>query len=279
MNRDRGVPRRAAPAGLILTGLVFVVIVTSALAGILGSQSWITHASKRRQPTLVKDSLPKPVPPAFVPSNPRPLSERAPGSHWAPVQHSVAARRAPSSSASVVTRLTTKTPEGTANIVSVIGTRWATNGGLWVHVSLPVLPNGTTGWIPRRAVGGYGFVATHLVVDRERFQMILYRGHRAIFQADIGIGKPWSPTPAGTFYIRDKVTDFDNPFYGPVAFGTSARSNTLTDWPGGGFIGIHGTNEPGLLPGEISHGCIRLTNHNIIKLARLMPVGTPVSIR
>ncbi len=52
---------------------------------------------------------------------------------------------------------------------------------------------------------------------------------------------------------------FDAPVYGPLAFGTSARSAVLTDWPGGGFIGIHGTNEPELLPGRVSHGCVRLT--------------------
>ena len=67
-------------------------------------------------------------------------------------------------------------------------------------------------------------------------------------------------------------------FYGPLAFGTSARSETLTDWPGGGFIGIHGTNRPGILPGRVSHGCVRVPNANIIKLARLMPVGTPLTI-
>jgi lipoprotein-anchoring transpeptidase ErfK/SrfK len=67
-------------------------------------------------------------------------------------------------------------------------------------------------------------------------------------------------------------------FYGPVAFGTNARSPVLTDWPGGGFIGIHGTDEPQVIPGRISHGCIRLRNSDILKLARLMPVGTRVVV-
>ena len=62
-------------------------------------------------------------------------------------------------------------------------------------------------------------------------------------------------------------------------FGISARSAVLTDWPGGGFVGIHGTNEPYLIPGHISHGCIRLRNPAILALARLMRVGSPVTIR
>ena len=44
-------------------------------------------------------------------------------------------------------------------------------------------------------------------------------------------------------------------------------------------MGIHGTNEPELIPGRISHGCIRLRNADILRLARLLPVGTPLEIR
>jgi lipoprotein-anchoring transpeptidase ErfK/SrfK len=75
------------------------------------------------------------------------------------------------------------------------------------------------------------------------------------------------------------LTRYASPFYGPIAFGTSAQSRTLTDWPAGGFVGIHGTNEPGLIPGRPSHGCIRLRNPDIVRLARLLPIGTPLEIR
>jgi len=68
------------------------------------------------------------------------------------------------------------------------------------------------------------------------------------------------------------------PTYGPLAFGTSARSATLTDWPAGGFVGIHGTNQPSLIPGRISHGCIRLRNADILRLDRLMSPETPLWI-
>jgi lipoprotein-anchoring transpeptidase ErfK/SrfK len=43
-------------------------------------------------------------------------------------------------------------------------------------------------------------------------------------------------------------------------------------------VGIHGTNEPQLVPGRPSHGCIRMHNKDILRLARLMPVGTPLRI-
>jgi lipoprotein-anchoring transpeptidase ErfK/SrfK len=70
----------------------------------------------------------------------------------------------------------------------------------------------------------------------------------------------------------------DGSFYGPVAFGTSAYS-PVSDRPGGGVVGIHGTDRPELIPGRPSHGCVRLRNGDVKRLARLMPVGTPVRVR
>jgi lipoprotein-anchoring transpeptidase ErfK/SrfK len=147
-----------------------------------------------------------------------------------------------------------------------------------VHVRLPILPNNTTGWVPRSALGGYRFVRTHLVVDLHSLEATLYRGRRVVFHAPVGVGAGTTSTPVGAFYIRDRLTRYASPFYGPIAFGTSARSPVLTDWPAGGYIGIHGTNHPELIPGKISHGCIRLRNADIRRLARLMTVGTPVTI-
>ena len=85
--------------------------------------------------------------------------------------------------------------------------------------------------------------------------------------------------PRGRFYVRNKLVRYRSPFYGALAFGTSARSAVLTDWPGGGFVGIHGTNRPEMIPGRVSHGCIRMRNRDIERLGRLMPVGTPIIIR
>jgi lipoprotein-anchoring transpeptidase ErfK/SrfK len=122
-------------------------------------------------------------------------------------------------------------------------------------------------------------VNTHLVVSRARLRATLSRAGKIVFSAPVGIGTDASPTPAGEFNVRSKLTRYASPFYGPIAFGTTARSDVLTDWPGGGFVGIHGTNEPQLLPGRVSHGCIRLRNRDILRLAQLMPVGTPITIR
>jgi lipoprotein-anchoring transpeptidase ErfK/SrfK len=211
-------------------------------------------------------------------TRPRTLSNRDGVSWYAAVLRPVAAHARPSFSSPIVGRLETRTPEGTTNVVLLLA-RVDLAGSLWLKVRLPVLPNNTTGWLPRSALGGYNPVRTHLVVDTERLRATLYRNGRPIFAAPVGVGKPETPTPHGQFYIRNELTKYANAFYGPVAFGTSARSAVLTDWPAGGYIGIHGTNEPGLIPGRVSHGCIRLRNPDILTLARLMPPGTPLTIR
>ena len=135
-----------------------------------------------------------------------------------------------------------------------------------MRVRLAILPNSATGWVPQDALGAFHPVRTRLVIDRRAFRAVLWRGGHVVFRARVGIGEPRWPTPRGEFYVREKLTDFGDPFYGPVAFGTSARSPILTDWPGGGVVGIHGTDRPELIPGRISHGCIRMRNADVRRL-------------
>ena len=198
-------------------------------------------------------------------------------SRYMAVLQPTVARAAPSASARVVARVSTRTPEGTTNVVLALS-RVERGGRLWIKARLPVLPNNTTGWIRRDSLGGYNAVNTHLVISTKRYTATLYRLGKPVFNARIGIGESRWPTPTGRFYIRNKLTRYSSPAYGPIAFGTSARSAVLTDWPAGGFIGIHGTNQPGLIPGRISHGCIRLRNADIVRLAQLMSPGTPLTI-
>ena len=190
----------------------------------------------------------------------------------------VAARAEPSRRSRVVARLRALTPEHVPHVVYLLGGMIDRQGRYWLRVRLPILPNGSSGWIPREAVGSFTSLDTHLIIDRGRFRATLYRRGRVVFQSYVGVGLPQWPTPAGRFYIRERLTGFTDPIYGALAFGTNARSAVLTDWPGGGFVGIHGTNQPEILPGQVSHGCIRLRNPDIRRLSRLMPVGTPVTI-
>jgi L,D-transpeptidase catalytic domain len=191
----------------------------------------------------------------------------------------VAALARPDPRARVVARLPAATPELVPHVVYLLGGKIDRKGRYWLRVQLPKLPNGSSGWIPRGAVGPFRQVDTHLVIDRAHLRATLYKRGKVAFESIVGVGQPRWPTPAGRFYVRERLTGFSDPIYGALAFGTNARSAVLTDWPGGGFIGVHGTNQPEILPGRVSHGCVRLPNSSIRRLDRLIRVGTPVTIK
>lgn len=207
------------------------------------------------------------------------LSSLVGRSQSAALLRGVEALARPSEDARVITRLKALTPEHVPHVLYLASGRIDRSGRYWLRVPLPVLPNGTMGWIPRDAVGEFAAVDTHLVIERAKFRATLYKRGRRVFRTIVGVGQSKWPTPAGRFYIRERLTGFTDPIYGSLAFGTNGRSAVLTDWPGGGFIGIHGTNQPQILPGRVSHGCVRLRNPAIRRLDRLMRVGTPVTIR
>lgn len=233
--------------------------------------------TSRSAATVARPSVdPLPAPPELGLAIPEPtlLSAREGVSLWAPVLTSVTVRSVPSPGAPRVGLLAATTPEETENIVHVTGNGRRAGETLWV----PIRGAALTGWVPRRSLGGYETVDTRLRVDTRALTATLLRGDEVLFRAPVGVGTAEAPTPTGDFFVRNVLTRYRSPAYGPVAFGTSAQSETLTDWPAGGFVGIHGTDRPELLPGRVSHGCIRLRNDDIVALARLMPIGTPVTI-
>jgi lipoprotein-anchoring transpeptidase ErfK/SrfK len=266
--------------GALLAAGAAAAAALAATAGAGAGSGANDHAPPRAsvRATASARGLPAPVRPAFTPGRPERLHGVRFVSRWAPVVRTTTALARPERGAPAVTEVETRTPEDTANVVLVIGSRVDAAGRLWVHARLATLPNGRTGWLPRSALGGYGTVDTELRVDTARLTATLLVRGRAVLRAPVGIGQRRWPTPRGRFYVRDELTKFAGATYGPLAFGTSARSAVLTDWPAGGFVGIHGTDRPDLIPGRVSHGCIRMRNADILRLARLMPVGTPLTV-
>ena len=267
--RRRGIALVALAAGGLAT------VATTSNAVVTGGAAPRPQAAAPL-PAAARSALSVPDPAAM----PRPRAHTA---AWAPVRRRVVARAAPGGER--VATVAARTPERTTNILEVIGRRRDAAGRMWARVRLAVLPNGTTGWVPRSALGAITTVRTHLVVDLGALGRRPGRacahdgGDRVLLRAPVGVGRPGAATPTGRFIVRNRLTTLDSPAYGPVAFGTSARSADLTDWPAGGYIGIHGTDRPELLPGRVSHGCIRLRNGDVTRLAQLMPVGTPVTVR
>jgi lipoprotein-anchoring transpeptidase ErfK/SrfK len=164
---------------------------------------------------------------------------------------------------------------GTQRAFLVRGTR-----GNWVHVYLPTRPNGSLGWVRARAVKMYSN-RYRIVVRLRAHRLQLWRKRHLIATYPVATGTRSTPTPRGLYYIVELLQP-SNPggSYGPYSFGLSAHSNVLQTFAGGdGRVGLHGTNEPGLIGSSVSHGCIRLRNAAVRRLAQMLPLGTPVLVR
>lgn len=207
------------------------------------------------------------------------LSNERTFTRWAYAAQSLPIRESPKPNAWPVGLLSLTTEDQLPEVYPLLRSWTDATGQAWLQVRVPMRPKARTGWAAGSAFGREHLVRTQLVVDRGRLRATLYLARRKIWRSPIGVGKASTPTPGGRFWIRERIrsTDRNGP-YGPWAFGTSAYSR-LSDWPGGGVIGIHGTDQPNLIPGRPSHGCIRVPNPGMRRLARLMPIGTPVWIR
>jgi lipoprotein-anchoring transpeptidase ErfK/SrfK len=110
---------------------------------------------------------------------------------------------------------------------------------------------------------------------------MVFEGRALIRRERVAVGTGGTPTPTGRFYITMVVkwSDPSGP-YGPYALGLSAWSEVLDSFAGGdGQIAIHGTSDPSSIGQPASNGCVRLSNPSISRLARILPAGTPVTIR
>ena len=162
--------------------------------------------------------------------------------------------------------------------VLAVGMRDGADGVPWYRISLPGRPNGGRGWVRG------DLVELHPVANR----IVVHRGSRTLevrriedgallLRARIAIGRPSAKTPLGhDFYVRFRFIP-SNSFLGIFAFETSAYA-PLSDWPGDGVVGIHGTSAPSSIGHAVSHGCIRLFNRDVAKLKYLAPVGTPIDV-
>ena len=202
------------------------------------------------------------------------LSNERGRTYWSTVHRAVRVRAQPDRRSRRTGALRRFTYYGDVDVVLALE-----RSGNWTHVRYSGLGR-RTGWVPSSAISRPRLSTTWIVIDKRAKRLRAYRDGRLRVKARIGVGAVGSPTPGGRFYIRERLVP-SNPrgIYGVLAFGLSAYSRHRTDWPGGGQVGIHGTNEPQLIPGRVSNGCIRLRNADVRRLGRIVRRGTPVRIR
>ena len=142
----------------------------------------------------------------------------------------------------------------------------------------------------------------YVLIDLDVNELRFMDGEQVLWSAPVGTGTGFrlrSPkdewhfsTPNGLFHVALKE---QNPtwFIPDWYFVENKRpipplNSPLRKQPGGlgaaavylgPEIAIHGTDKPELLGKRVSHGCIRLSNTNAIRLFHNVQVGTPVVIR
>jgi hypothetical protein len=244
-----------------------IVLILGCLVALSAAGAASVHAA----------AAPAPLP-AASPPDAQPLSDERLETRWAYPQRRAVVYSRPSGRARQVTRLRLLTEDRFPELYVVLA-RWVDpQGNAWLRVRLPMRPNGRDGWVAATALSPMTLVHKMIDIDRRALRVRLFDHGKVVFTARIGVGKSATPTPAGHFYVREKFRVRGVPLYGTHAIGTSAYAPTLSEWPGGGVVGLHGTNQPGLIPGRPSHGCIRLKNRDIARLYRLTPRGTPINI-
>jgi lipoprotein-anchoring transpeptidase ErfK/SrfK len=187
----------------------------------------------------------------------------------------VGVRVRPSPNAPLIRVMHEFRPDYRLQEILAVGVRQGSDGRPWYRISVPMRPNGVEGWIPATAVALAPTVSRIVVHLRSR-TIDVYRHGRRLVHAAVAIGAPGRETPLGHYYVQARFVP-DDPFLGVFALETSAYSK-LTEWPGGGVVGIHGTSMPQLLGQAVSHGCVRVSNATASALRRLAPLGTPIWI-
>jgi lipoprotein-anchoring transpeptidase ErfK/SrfK len=149
----------------------------------------------------------------------------------------------------------------------------------YVRVLLPLRPNGSIGWV-RASDVTLDRMPYRVVIDVKSNTLTVEGDEGIVVSTKVALGTNNTPTPTGLFYVKEIVPQANpNGGLGPIALGLSGLSEELRSFAGGyGRVAIHGTNAPGKLGGDVSHGCVRMDNPTILRLAKLLPLGTPVEI-
>jgi hypothetical protein len=160
--------------------------------------------------------------------------------------------------------------------VFAVASRVGSNGQPWYRISVPGRPNGKMGWIPAWSVE-LKPTRAKVEVHRRSRRIDLYWHGKRVWHAIVAVGARGMRTPLGLYYATARFVPHDDPYLTVFAVETSGYSK-LSEWPGGGVFGIHGTPEPWLLGQAVSHGCIRVSALTARKLRRYVPLGTPIII-
>ena len=123
-----------------------------------------------------------------------------------------------------------------------------------------------------------------LVIRLQSRQLEFYVDDELVKSYDIAVGQADWETPTGQFTVLDLRQDplWQHPITGEAV--PAGPENPLgSRWIGfthdGGYhIGIHGTNQEDLVGQAVSHGCVRMRDHEIQEVFAEIAIGTPIIV-
>ena len=124
-----------------------------------------------------------------------------------------------------------------------------------------------------------GRPARRIVVSIPDRKLAVLEDDRVVRIYATAVGAPVSPSPAGDFTIINRVED--PTWYTKGRTVPPGKCNPLgTRWMGlsAKGYGIHGTNQPGSIGHNVSHGCIRMRNRDVEELFGMVEVGDAVEL-
>jgi lipoprotein-anchoring transpeptidase ErfK/SrfK len=262
------VSRRVVIASVLLAVAGFsaaVMLPTRALAGATATTTTGTTTT-----TTTPTTTTKPKKPSY------PVESTFPAAGGLVVR-SVRVRRTPNPRARVIKVMHQFRSDFRPQEMLAVRKATGSDGMVWYRVSVPMRPNGTYGWIPANTVS---LRPTHsqIVVNIRTRTIDIYRFGKHKWHGKVAVGAPGRETPIGHYFVAARFVPYRDPFLGVFAVETTAYSK-LTEWPGGGVVGIHGTDLPQLLGQAVSHGCVRVSNTTARHLRTLTPLGTPIWIK
>jgi lipoprotein-anchoring transpeptidase ErfK/SrfK len=134
------------------------------------------------------------------------------------------------------------------------------------------------------------YAAGTIVIRTKERRLYLFLGDGHAIRYPVGVGRAGMQW-AGTTTISGKyehpawsppsIVRRENPRLPNVIAGGSPHNpmGVAAMTLAGGEYAIHGTNQPRLIGGFVSHGCIRMYNADITDLYGRVGVGTPVVVR
>ena len=175
----------------------------------------------------------------------------------------------------IIGRIGSRTEFGSQQVLDPV-----THEGEWLAVRHPSLGNDRTAWIDaRRAPIYFQPRPVRLEVDISR-RLLLVRDKTGVERRiSVAIGAPDTPTPAGDFYVTDKLPgERFGSYYGCCILALSGRQPNLPrGWSGGDRLAIHGSPTP--TEGKaVSNGCLHAHERDLRYLMRVVPLGAAVHI-